>query len=291
MDNFVFSKAMKKYFGASLGAGSRVTGPDEAKKKQLTVTKAAERPVVTSIYTDIPKGKKADLGDSCMYSYKLFPTGETITLPTLFRPDGQDGQKRDELRIYMHKGIFFPEEGTMWFVYVRDKQLWIGALSDEELSYIDRGGAIDKFDGLIQNQEYTFQSELNENTPPILRKTNLVGYQRNPKVAFEAMKHSGHICELMPEFPVFISKVSGKPYLEAHHFLPMNYQRHLPDINIDVVDNICILNPFAHRMIHHAKFSEIEKHIENLGKKREKFLAKIEMDINRLKEIYSGLAK
>lgn len=290
MDDFEFSPKLREFFGATSGAGSRVTEKDEAKKRQLTLPKNGfERKLVTSMYQNIPVGAKRELGDACMFEFRIYPSGERIKLPLLFRPnDNEGGRIRDELRMYMHQGIFRPAVGLMWFVYLRHSELWLGALTDAEIQAIESGIELDTQDGLIDLSEELFQEAINEGKLPKLKTTILTAFQRDPSVAIKALESSGYTCEIFPEYRVFSSRISGKPYLEAHHVVPMFWQRHIPDKSLDVAENICILNPYSHKMIHHARFDEIEIHIKSLANKRAAFLRSLGLNVDNLLKIYSG---
>lgn len=63
--------------------------------------------------------------------------------------------------------------------------------------------------------------------------------------------------------------------------LPMSLQEQFR-VSLDVVTNICCLNPLSHRMLHHGIFSEIEEPLVRLIRKRpaiHKVLGLLESDI------------
>jgi 5-methylcytosine-specific restriction enzyme A len=293
MDDFKFSAALKKYFNTEEGAGSRVTLKDEAKKKQLTLPKTGfEREIVTKFYQNVPIGSKKSLGEQCLFDFYVYPTGQKIRLPMVFRPDDLvGGRKRDELRLYMNKGLFWPAVHTKWFVFKRDNKLWIGALTDDEIDAIENGFEVDTQDGLTNISEETFQEIVNSGKIPKLITIKTTSYQRDPSIGVEALNKSKYVCEMFPNKETFISKGTGKPYLEAHHLVPMFWQRHIPNLNIDDTENICILNPYSHKMIHHGRFDDIAPEIQKMAHRRQSFLKKIGMNVENVMNIYSGLSK
>ena len=50
------------------------------------------------------------------------------------------------------------------------------------------------------------------------------------------------------EHTTFVSKL-GKPYMEAHHLIPMSAQRDF-SINLDRIENIVSICPICHSAIH-----------------------------------------
>lgn len=111
--------------------------------------------------------------------------------------------------------------------------------------------------------------------------------KRNPQIARDALKRSGYVCEMLPDYPKFISRSSQRPYLEAHHLIPIGIQPKF-ETSLDVQENICILNPYAHKMVHHATYSEMRDHIKKLAAPREGFLKSLELSVDDVLRIYGG---
>lgn len=284
MDDFKFDTILCEYFGAEKGAGSRITPNDEGPKGQITVTQKFERPIFEEYFGDFLTGKKEDLGDACLNEFKIFPSGETVRLPILLRP----GERRNELRLYMKAGLFRPASEMFWFAYLKDGYLWLGSLSEAELNQIRIGVYLDLQDGIQKIPEDSYQNSLNDSRKPKQTTREVTAYQRDPNVAKAVLENSDYICEIFPEHPKFISKKSGKPYLEAHHFVPMFEQRRFPEHSLDVEKNICILNPYSHRLVHHANYADIEAHIKKLAEPREEFLKELGLSVDSVLKIYGG---
>jgi len=116
------------------------------------------------------------------------------------------------------------------------------------------------------------------------------GYGRNPKIAAEAILEANFKCEVDEAHDTFISKKYKKPYVEAHHIVPMKYQYKYPNASLDVHANIVALCPKCHRLIHHAIDSESEASLELLFNRRASRLSNcgIDIDLETLLLMYKG---
>ena len=281
MDNFIFDDALKIFFRSKDGAGSKITEKDEANKRQLTVAQH-ERHLLLKYHKDVPTGslgKAEKLGKKVLFQFRLFPTGQKIELKINYPKPG-----KNELRLYFNEAVFSPNVWDNWFLFERNDEIWIGSLDDDEIKAARAGVPIDWQNGFDQGVEEAYQEAANAKSP-ILVPSSSLKYRRDPRVAIEAMGKSGNICEIMPDHETFVSRATGAPYLEAHHFLPMMEQRHF-DVSLDVVENICILNPYAHRMLHHARYSDIEPYLKKLVGPREDFLTNIGVSVDRVLRSY-----
>lgn len=90
---------------------------------------------------------------------------------------------------------------------------------------------------------------------PRQRFNNTERWSRDPAVAKEALEKANYICEIDSFHETFISHVSGKRYMEAHHLIPLSLQEEF-DYDLDVPGNIVSLCPNCHRKIHHAHYDE-----------------------------------
>ena len=101
----------------------------------------------------------------------------------------------------------------------------------------------------------TDRKKLNEilNKPPTREQVSQTKFQRNPKMAKLALEDAGFKCETGCENKTFISAASGKPYMEAHHLIPMPcsdvyFERF--HVSLDRPENIVSICPACHRAIH-----------------------------------------
>lgn len=91
-------------------------------------------------------------------------------------------------------------------------------------------------------------------------------YLRNASVSFEALENAGFECEYDSNHETFISAKTGHQFVEAHHLVPMEFQK-VFEFSIDVPENIISLCPTCHRRFHYAdaeKKSEIVRKFYDL---------------------------
>ncbi|MGF6947538.1 hypothetical protein QF028_000031 [Neobacillus sp. B4I6] len=106
-------------------------------------------------------------------------------------------------------------------------------------------------------------------------------YKRDSKTSKTAIVTAKYKCEIDITHKDFISRVTKKNYVEAHHLIPMEYQDDFPTNSIDVEANIVSLCVGCHKKLHHAEYAVIEPLIEKLYDDR----------IDRLKDCNIGLPK
>ncbi|MYL21650.1 restriction endonuclease [Halobacillus litoralis] len=88
-------------------------------------------------------------------------------------------------------------------------------------------------------------------------------FKRDSKTSKTAIVTAKFKCELDGTHKDFISRVTGKNYVEAHHLIPMEYQEDFRN-SIDVEANIVSLCVGCHKKLHHASSSYIKPIIEDL---------------------------
>ncbi len=152
-----------------------------------------------------------------------------------------------------------------------------------------------KYQGLIEeelDEENQRESELyiNNNSqfvddphkkPDEIIHKGLSSYRRDPKVLRKAIENANGKCELNPNHTLFTSK-NGKPYLEGHHLIPMQYCGNCYDkyhTNIDITQNIVALCCNCHSEIHHGK--NCNALVKDLFNKRQSDLANIGLKISQ----------
>jgi 5-methylcytosine-specific restriction enzyme A len=269
-----FSQAMRNYFGCEEGAYSVVT-PDEYKKSQITFV-GPEQSLAEKFFGNRISNNHGsiesikDAGFDPNVEFYKFPTGEVIILTVSYKTN-----KPNELRMYLRTNSFKPNAGENWGIFIKDSKIWICHFSEwlreqienQSVKFISR----EKF---LDQENDNFQDQINSRLPT--QTSSLVSrWSRDRNVALQAMVQKNHKCELYPGFPTFNSKSSGLPFLEAHHLVPMNVQSEFTDINLDTLDNVCILNPLVHRKLHHAKFEDIAEDLKRLISNRLDFLKRI----------------
>jgi len=102
-----------------------------------------------------------------------------------------------------------------------------------------------------------------------VRNGDVLTYPRNKEESLEAKRLSEWQCELNSNHLTFTSNINQKPYMEAHHLIPMSAQDYF-EYTLDFADNIVCLCPNCHRKIHHAKDELKKEMVKELFKMREK---------------------
>lgn len=110
---------------------------------------------------------------------------------------------------------------------------------------------------------------------------------RNPRYASEAVADANYLCEFDNKHKQFISKFSGKNYVEAHHLIPMRYQGQF-DHSLDIHANIVSICLVCHKKIHFGLFRDKKVILDKLFNSRKDRLVDggITIDINQLYNFY-----
>jgi 5-methylcytosine-specific restriction protein A len=74
---------------------------------------------------------------------------------------------------------------------------------------------------------------------------------RDPDMGFTAISNADFKCENDPNHETFLSSVTSKQFVEAHHLIPMEFQGEF-EASIDVPENIISLCPNCHRAFHNS---------------------------------------
>ncbi|MDR2408379.1 MAG: HNH endonuclease [Bacteroidales bacterium] len=134
-------------------------------------------------------------------------------------------------------------------------------------------------------------------TPPVVvQKANIsVKFEKNPILGKIAIKKAYYTCECDREHKTFISKTSGKQYMEAHHLIPMAYQVKIWEKyqkNIDCLENLVSLCPICHKAFHYGTDEVKINMIEDLYNKIQYKYQAIHFDIpiEEVKQCY-GIKK
>ena len=120
------------------------------------------------------------------------------------------------------------------------------------------------------------------------KKKGSSSWKRNENISFMAIEDSQFLCENDPNHSTFISRKSGKQFMEAHHLIPMEFYDHF-QYSIDVPENIISLCPNCHSLFHYSENNFRNKIIEKFYNKRRDLLKKrkIDIDLNKLKGYYN----
>lgn len=139
---------------------------------------------------------------------------------------------------------------------------------------------IDDEDGVITTNDI-FEPEIVEPSytpeakPEIIEGKNKK-YKRNSTKAKRAIVYSKYKCNIDENHESFIAK-NGKPYMEAHHLIPMSAQEDFIN-SLDVDANIVSLCSVCHRKLHHG--NNIQQELLKLFIDRVGLLKKSGIDIS-----------
>ena len=143
-----------------------------------------------------------------------------------------------------------------------------------EIGLIKTGTTVLDFD---EQEEIIFQKKIDasegysskkdidaaNNREPEFSENSSTRYKTNTRLAKTVIKKHKYICEIDGSHISFFNS-KGKPYMEAHHLLPMSSQKKFLPINIDREENIVCICPNCHRAIHYGSMEEKKKRLIKL---------------------------
>jgi len=140
----------------------------------------------------------------------------------------------------------------------------------QELEYQDK---VDKVKESNINEDVA--DEAYKAPPVVAVKTQVATkFERNPLLGKIAIKKAYYSCERNHEHKTFISKSTQKPYMEAHHLVPIASQKQIWEkynVNVDCIENLVSLCPTCHKAFHYGT-DEVKK--EFVGSLYEKVIHK-----------------
>jgi 5-methylcytosine-specific restriction enzyme A len=252
-----FGTIQKIKFETIDGAYSRVTDRENF-DSQITLTDYEAHLVVSHFgKPNIYIGNVGSSGGRSAKQFRLFPDGQVIDLNIIYpKPN------KSELRLYISsRAGFKPDAGYIWFIFKKDDDLWIGAMS--EISWRNSSSEAKQ-----DESDDDYQQTVNESDN--IRITKLKErdiYARDRNVALERLKLSGFTCEYDSTHNLFISRFTRKSYLEVHHLIPMGLQGEFSK-SLDTMSNVFCLCPYCHRAVHHAEEPLAREILNKLADKR-----------------------
>jgi len=115
------------------------------------------------------------------------------------------------------------------------------------------------------------------------------GYSRSPSVALRALEKANFKCEIAPAHNTFVSSAKDRPYVEAHHLVPVCRQSDYP-WSFDVDENVVALCPHRHKLLRHGRPTEKNSFLKQLFLERKRGLNEKGILLNEqtLLDYYSG---
>ncbi|SNR45661.1 HNH endonuclease [Maribacter sedimenticola] len=272
-----FKDFHKDFFSSRNGAYSRVT-ERENYDSQITLTDSEAGMVVEYFGNEnIQVGNVGSNPDLASKEFLLYPNFDSISLNLVYpKPD------KPELRLYLSsRSGFKPKGGDIWFIYINlDNRIVIGSIDEPAWRTL---GQID-----FEDLEY---QEIIENTIPeasaididpkgkIITQTlsGRTRFYRDPRLAIMRFDITSYTCEIDKSHETFIAQRTRKPYVEAHHFIPIKFQTSF-DYPLDNLDNIVSLCPNCHRGIHHAVTDHKLELIETIYSIRPRLIKSYSLD-------------
>lgn len=116
-------------------------------------------------------------------------------------------------------------------------------------------------------------------------KREINSYKRNRQIVKQALENSNYQCDIDNKHITFITK-NNKPYMEAHHLIPLSTQGLFNTTGLDSVANVVCLCPNCHRNLHYGK--DIKPMLEKLFNERKQVLEQtgIMITFDELLELY-----
>lgn len=271
-----FGKSQSIKFNSDNGAYSVVTSRENY-DSQITATDEEANLLLTFFgKKNIQVGNVKSNPGKAKQTFYLYPDGKAINLNLVFPKPG-----KTELRLYLSAQAGFKPEGEdIWFIFEKNNCLWIGAMDEAVWRGQNQVLVYDESEGDYQDS----LQELDEVKFNKLKSRDV--YARDRKKAIKRMVLANYQCEHDNNHTLFLSRATKKPYLEAHHLIPISLQKNT-EIALDTLDNIFCLCPCCHRAIHHAEKTVTKTVIDNLVNKRPEVLKLLN---NNISDIYNYYA-
>ena len=125
---------------------------------------------------------------------------------------------------------------------------------DDALNYNDIIN--NQTDILLNNKQI---ERLNNRKPSLEKNIKNTRYNTNSELGKHVLVSSKYECAIDAKHESFLTKYGNK-YMEAHHLIPMKYQKEFKNINLDHLENIVCLCPLCHKKIHHGNL-EIQREL------------------------------
>ncbi len=237
-----FGAVQKRKFGTQGGAYSLVT-EREHHDSQITLTDHEAALVIRHFGREnVHVGNVRSNETLSSKQFRLFPDGKTIHLNIVYpKPE------KTELRLYISsRAGFKPSGGEVWFIFLKADNIWIGSMTESKWRIESSELKQDESDEVYQTAVH------DTDTVRIAKLKERDTYARDRKIAVQRMEIAGYTCEFNSSHELFISRFSKKPYLEAHHLIPIGLQGEF-NKPLDTIHNVFCLCPFCHRAVHHAE--------------------------------------
>lgn len=271
-----FGPLQLKFFNADDGAYSIVT-EDERRKGQITLTEAdGESDVAIAALGEGNIPRRAAQSRPIAVSI-LMSDGSEAKAPLTINFPKANG---NELRIYRKASAGFSYmAGDVWFVFRRKRRMFVGSMTERAWRSI---GRLDQDDD--RYVELVEEAQLPTARP---RQVRVLQYPRNPNLALTAFLRARFKCEFDPKHFLFTGRVTGMPFLEPHHLVPVSLQSRFIGEVLDHHDNIFALCPRCHRAIHHAERELVTDMMARLIDRRSEVCERLNLALPEILRLYN----
>ncbi|MDO6816412.1 HNH endonuclease [Cobetia amphilecti] len=283
-------------FSAVAGAHSAVTKREATGDKSITVDRSEKDVLVQRIdLGSLKRGGSRTGNTDAEIAFNFYDSATDSFSPVSLVVKYPKSQGA-ELRLYFKKSVnFYPEEGDVVYIFVREGVAtpFIGyckpaewtSISDTNSKVLEhvRNHQMD-----IDDEEY--QKLVNSPKPPMEMTATVAGiFNRSPVVANNALRKVGYTCEVDTRHETFVSQATGRPYVEAHHLIPVSKTGDFEN-GLDVEPNIISLCPTCHRRIHHSSKEDKTQLIDYFFQQRNPELreAGIVISLDQLRSYYGA---
>lgn len=284
-----FTAELMRIYNANAGAYSEVTDREATGDKSVTIDRD-EKNILYSVYnsSSIVRRVGHSLIDD-VSRYKQFTVHnsnnqEYQTSLAVVHPK----ETGNELRLYFKSGEFSPRSGDIWFIFTRSGEtlLHIGWSSranwDSAIQAIhENDKKVVRFEAQekIDDEDFEYQRQIGAAAVRLPIVSSVLKYNRNASIGLKAQESAGYRCEVDPNHNTFIS-VTGRPYVESHHLVPVSQQSRFPSASLDVEENIVALCPLCHRHLHYGIGESKKELIDRLWRSRKDRLSSREINIS-----------
>ena len=190
---------------------------------------------------------------------------------------GNDKKVYEKVPESQHEYIDFIATGIPYEYELRFHPFNEEVFIDEEYQY--------EIDAIIVDEPLHFEDEPKPKSER--KKSNRSAFKRDSQVGLNALSYANFECEINRAHKDFVSKVTNKNYVEAHHLIPLQFQDLFED-SLDVEANVVSLCVGCHKKLHHALFSVKEELVDYLYEQRKDRLANCNINIKKetLLELY-----
>ncbi|NHZ43269.1 MrcB family domain-containing protein [Massilia aquatica] len=149
--------------------------------------------------------------------------------------------------------------------------------------------ALEKAATKLDNTDVTQIDFLKAVPVPKRVSTNRNGWARSVSVSAYALRQAEFMCEVDPMHQTFISNSGKRPYVEAHHLVPMSHQGEFK-WSLDVPSNVVALCALCHKLLHHGRALDKKEYLMKLFENRKNRLLKNEISLD-FSSLYGFYAK